>query len=144
MPKIVTNDQQSNENARAPYVFIFESGRFIPGDPLGIMVQDEVSGDWDKWLESKGFDISQTVGDDNRLCYVLYENDDKSESIVMFHTPGKRSWYLARSWPDLIGLLSMLSNIVLAGIIRNPDWVRGYPAHIPTASVDPYPNWPRE
>jgi hypothetical protein len=129
MPQIATSD---NGTVQAPFIFIYESGRFLVSDPLALVgrVKDN------QYLEVLGFGVSKTVGSDEGLSYTLYEHKGRSEWLVKFQTVRSESWILVRSWPDLMGLLSMLSPIVLAGLIRDyDDDRRECSAHLPTSAV---------
>jgi hypothetical protein len=70
----------------------------------------------DEEVLKKKYHLSQNVGEDSGLHYALQESDDGW--CVSFSTAGRYCDILCDTWPDLIGILAVLSPIALAALIN--------------------------
>jgi hypothetical protein len=117
------------------HLFVYEGGRFTPGDPLGL----DSAEDYQEALQKQGYLLSQDVGENCSLSYTLFEHEDDGW-VVLFRTFGRCAWILCRDWPDLIDLLHKLSTIALAGVLSHSDQDgRDAPCHMPIGPVKPFP-----
>jgi hypothetical protein len=128
--------------AELPGSYVYQGGRFVAGDPLGLDDPSSPADTMDKRLEELGYIPSQKAGDDSGLSYELYEKGGNSW-VVFFSTCYHYCIIVVYTWPDLIGLLRDLSVIALAGLIRTDaddedGRLQTAPAHLPVAPVRPY------
>jgi hypothetical protein len=99
---------------------VYGDGRFEPADPLGVAAVD----DWTRRLCEKGYYPSQDVGNTNGLSYELYEHAEDGWAVI-FQTAGRCCLVWCGTWPDLIGLLALVSGIALAGVLEEADYSSG-------------------
>lgn len=108
-------------------VFVYGDGKFTPR-------QAEE--------EEEGWSLSQSVGDADGLHYDLHEREDAGSLLwkVDFCTACFFCTVHVKTWPDLIQLLSMLSPVVLAGLIQCGDDGKGnkYHGFLPVMQIKPY------